>query len=329
LDDGVLHGTWNVTERDHARAYGRVHLLGRHSGSTLLTLLLGSHQNAIALGEITQMPKNLALNAQCSCGSAVRDCTLWADVVARLTRQERFARIREQPYSLNLGFFEAGTVIDARHQTPVRQLYRRLVYAAAYAHWRTGLLPSVVTAQMSARARNKHELYRTVASVSSKALMIDSSKHYLDAVSIYRADPQRTKILLLVRDGRAVFYSGLKRGKARQAALDSWLRNYTRALPLLESQIEPDDLLRVSYEDVAADPARELHRICEFIGVDFDEQMLDYRSRVHHVLACNDMRLAESSAIGVDAEWRDHLTRNDLDYFERRAGALNRSLGYQ
>ena len=300
-----------------------------HSGSTLLTLLLGSHKNAIALGEITQMPKNLALNTQCSCGSAVRDCTLWADVVARLTRQERFARIREQPYSLNLGFFEAGTVIDARHQTPVRQLYRRLVYAAAYAHWRTGLLPSFVTAPMSAGARNKHELYRTVASVSSKTLMIDSSKHYLDAVSVYRADPERTKVLLLVRDGRAVFYSGLKRGKARQVSLDSWLRNYTRALPLLESQIEPDDLLRVSYEDLAADPARELRRICEFIGVAYDAQMLDFRSRVHHVLAGNDMRLDDSSAIRVDTAWRDRLTRDDLDYFERRAGTINRALGYE
>ena len=82
----------------------------------------------------------------------------------------------------------------------------------------TGILPSVVTAPLSAGARNKHELYRTVASVSSKALLIDSSKHYLEAVSLYRAAPQRTKILLLVRDGRAVLYSGLKRGKARQAA---------------------------------------------------------------------------------------------------------------
>ena len=300
-----------------------------HSGSTLLTLLLGSHKNAIALGEITQMPKNLALNTLCSCGSPVSDCTLWTDVVGQLTRQARFARIREQPYSLNLGFFEAGTVIDARHQTPVRQLYRRLVYAAAYAHWRTGLLPSFVTAPMSAGARNKHELYRTVASVSSKALMIDSSKHYLDAVSVYRAAPQRTKILLLVRDGRAVFYSGLKRGKTRQAALDSWLRSYTRALPLLESQIEPDRLLRVSYEDLAADPGRELRRICEFIPVAYDAQMLDFRSRVHHVLAGNDMRLDDSSAIRVDTAWRDRLTRDDLDYFERRAGSINRALGYQ
>jgi hypothetical protein len=299
-----------------------------HSGSTLLTLLLGSHRNAIALGEITQMPKNLALNTLCGCGTPVRDCALWGDVVGRLARHEPFARIRERPYDLNLGFFEAGTVIDTRRQTPLRKLYRRLVYAAAYAHWRTGILPSIVTAPLSAGARNKHELYRTVAAVSSKTLLIDSSKHYLEAVSLYRAAPQRTKVLLLVRDGRAVFYSSLKRGKARQAALDTWLRSLSRALPLLESQIPARDVLRVSYEDVAADPESQLRRICAFIGVAFDAQMLDFRSRVHHVLAGNDMRLDSSGTIKADTVWQDRLTRGDLDYFERRAGALNRALGY-
>jgi hypothetical protein len=300
-----------------------------HSGSTLLSLLLGSHPNALSLGEITQLPKNLALNTLCSCGTPVRDCALWGDVVARLIRQERFARIRERPYDLNLGFFEAGTVIDVRHQTPLRKLYRRFAYAVAYAHWRTGLLPEVVTAPMSAGARNKHELYRIVASVSAKPLLIDSSKHYLEAVSLYRAAPARTKIVLLVRDGRAVFYSGLKRGKARREALNPWLRTYRRALPLLESQIATRDILRVNYESLAADPVRELRRICQFIGAAFDTQMLDFRSRVHHVLSGNDMRLANSAAIRVDTAWREHLKRDDLDYFERRAGALNRALGYE
>ena len=300
-----------------------------HSGSTLLTLLLGSHSHAIALGEITQMPKNLALNTPCSCGAQVLDCTLWGDVIGQLSRHESFARIRERPYDLNLGFFEAGTVIDRRRQTPLRKLYRRLVYAAAYTHWRTGLLPSALTAPMSVGARNKRALYRTVASVSSKVLLIDSSKHYLEAVSLYRAAPDRTKILLLVRDGRAVFYSGLKRGKARRVALDSWLVTHRRALPLLASQIAPRDILRVSYESLAADPPRELRRICDFVGVAFDEQMLDFRSRVHHVLSGNDMRFSSSNAIRVDTAWRDHLTPDDLDFFDRRAGAVNRALGYE
>jgi hypothetical protein len=300
-----------------------------HSGSTLLDLLLGSHRSAISLGEITQMPKNLALNTRCSCGAPVRECALWGDVIERLTEQARYARIRERPYDLYLGLFEAGTVIDVHQQTPLHKLYRRCAYAAAYLRWRTGLLPELATTPLTVGARNKHDFYRTVAAVTAKPVLIDSSKHYLEAVSLYRAAPERTKVVLLVRDGRAVFYSGLKRGKPRRKALNAWLLTYRRGLPLLESQIASRDLLRVSYENLAADPARELHRICQFIGVPYDVQMLDFRSRVHHVLSGNDMRLADTAAIRVDAAWRERLTRADVDYFERRAGSLNRALGYQ
>jgi hypothetical protein len=300
-----------------------------HSGSTLLDLLLGSHRDAISLGEITQMPKNLALNTPCSCGAPVRECELWRDVIARLSRQERFAGILERPYDLYLGLFVAGTVIDRRHQTPLRKLYRRGVYAAAYAHWSSGVLPDVVTTPLVAGARNKGEVYRAVASASSKSVLIDSSKHYLEGVALYRTAPERTKILLLARDGRAVFYSGLKRGRLRRDALNAWLLTNRRALRILEAKIPSRDLLRVRYESLAADPAVELRRICQFIGLPFDARMLDFRSRVHHILSGNDMRLSSSAAIRADTAWREHLKREDLDYFERHAGSFNRALGYE
>jgi hypothetical protein len=258
----------------------------------------------------------------------VRDCALWSAVEDRLSREPRFARIRERPYDLYLGLFEAGTVIDERRQTLLRKLYRRVVFSAAYLRWRSGLLPEAVNAPLVEGARNKQELYRVIAAVAGKAMVVDSSKHYLEAATLYRTAPDRTKIVLLVRDGRAVFYSRLKRGTPRRKALNAWLNIYRRALPLLESEVAASDLLRVNYEDLAAAPARELHRICRFLGVAYDMQMLDFRSRVHHVLSGNDMRLAESAVIRVDAAWRERLARDDLDYFERRAGALNRSFGY-
>ena len=38
-----------------------------HAGSTLLDLLLGANSAAVSLGEITHLPKNLALNTPCTC----------------------------------------------------------------------------------------------------------------------------------------------------------------------------------------------------------------------------------------------------------------------
>jgi hypothetical protein len=300
-----------------------------HSGSTLLDLLLGSHPIAMSLGEITQLPKNLALNSLCSCGAAVRQCPIWRAVVERLATERAFERIRDDPYVLNLGLFEAGTVIDRKHQTPWRRLWRKVVYAGAYAHWRWDVGPlAPFTRPLHSGARNKWLLFDVVADLVARLILIDSSKHYLEAAALYRAAPHRTKVLLLVRDGRAVFYSGLKRGQTRRKALNAWLRTYTRAAPLLEKLVAPKCLLHVRYEDLAGNPARELHRICRFVGVTFDPSMLEFCCRPHHVVNGNDMRRRHNSAIRLDQTWRNALSATDFAYFEARGGALNRRLGY-
>jgi hypothetical protein len=295
----------------------------------LLDLLLGSHPAAMSLGEITQLPKNLALNTVCSCGDAVRECVVWRAVTQELGRREQFRGLHSDPYRLHLGLFKAGTVIDHEHQTVLRELYRKLVYAGAYAYWRWGLPPlATLTGPLRQGANNKWSLFQVIAESVSRPVLIDSSKHYLEAIALYESEPRRTKVLLLVRDGRAVFYSGLKRGQRRQTALNAWRRTYRRAIPVLSRRIADADLLIVKYEDLAANPARELHRICQFIGIGFDVGMLDFGSRTHHVLSGNNMRFARSNEIRVDEVWKRELSRANLAYFDARGGALNRELGY-
>lgn len=301
-----------------------------HSGSTLLDLLLGSHSAAMSLGEITQLPKNLALNTDCTCGAPVRACPVWSDVVAQLALEPEFRGLPEDPYALYLGLFEAGNVVDPRHQTLLRRLYRRLVYAGAFAHWRLGPpVPEAFTRPVRRGSLNKLRLFDVVAGSQERSVLVDSSKHYLEAVSLYRAAPERTKILLLVRDGRAVFHSGLKRRHTRRRAMNAWLKTYRRALPLLHRHVAPEDVLRVRYEDLATNPAQELHKICAFIGIRYEPGMLEFRSRPHHLVNGNQMRLDRSESIKLDEAWRDTLSASQLEYFEARGGGeLNRELGY-
>jgi hypothetical protein len=178
-------------------------------------------------------------------------------------------------------------------------------------------------------ARNKWLLFDVLARIESRLLIVDSSKHYMEAAALYLAGPRRTKIILLVRDGRAVFYSGLKRGQTRRTALNAWQRTYRRAIPLLSKVVQSNDLLQVRYEDLTADPARELQRVCRFISLRFDSSMLDFRARPHHVVNGNDMRLGTSATIRVDDAWKHALAAADVEYFETHAGRLNQQLGYQ
>jgi hypothetical protein len=86
-----------------------------HSGSTLLDLLLGSHPRAAPLGEISQLPKNIALNTPCTCGTAVRLCLVWRDVLC-LMGEHLGTDLMRDPYALNLGYPKASVVIDTAHQ---------------------------------------------------------------------------------------------------------------------------------------------------------------------------------------------------------------------
>ena len=72
----------------------------------------------------------------------------------------------------------------------------------------------------------------------------------------------------------------------------------------------------------------EIDTICKFVGYSFTPQMLDFSDTEHHIANGNNMRFANSSNIKLDENWREELSHTDLLYFERRAGQINRALGY-
>ena len=297
-----------------------------HSGSTLLDLLLGSHSLVTSLGEITQLPKNLSLNGPCTCGKPVRECSFWVAVLAKLGQrlgQDLYAN----PYALDLGYIDARVVIDRGHQTSLYNLRRRLANGILYFHWRYGL-PAGPWGRHHRRAiRNNLELYGVVREVSGRPVVVDSTKHYLKAVGLYEAAPDTTRVILLSRDGRGVFHSNRRRRFSRKTSLAAWRDHYRHALPLLE-RLPATSLIRVHYEDLCRDVGQELRRICEFIGLAYEDGMRDFASHVHHITNGNDMRLRGSSEIRCDERWRNEMSEQDLAYFMRHAWKLNKALGY-
>ena len=298
-----------------------------HSGSTLLDLLLGSHPEGISVGEITQLPKNISLNSECSCGQHLSECAFWSHLITdfgRSTDQDLW----KTPYSLNLGFIKAGDEIDPQHQTPLRMALRKLTYGVEYARlrWRLPALP-IFHREVKEGAAGKVSLFEFILKQTNQQFIVDSSKHYLGALSLYEAAPEETRIIHLVRDGRAVFNSGIGRGLRPAAALNAWARHCRRS-GLLKKYLPESALLVVHYEDLAGHPDDELRRISEFLGIDFRANMLDFAATDSHIANGNRMRFVRSSEIRLDERWRKELSTPLLHYFDRRAGELNRQLGY-
>jgi hypothetical protein len=300
-----------------------------HSGSTLLDLLLGSHSRAASLGEITQLPKNIALDTECACGTPVRTCPLWSGVIRQLSA-DLGVDLLHSPYALEMGYGLASTVVDHNRQTKAYLLRRRLLLGLLYLELRLGRsLHGPAGRQMSRAIDNNVRIYEAVRSIAGVDVVVDSSKSYLKAVALYLHQPERTRILLLTRDGRGVMWSNIKRGDSGERAVVNWRNQYGRGLPLLVRHVPQARRMQVRYEDIAAAPAATLRAICSFAGLEYEHSMLDFRQKAHHIVNGNRMRLSGSSEVRLDEEWRRRLGSDDLALFQRIAGSLNRQLGYE
>jgi len=208
-----------------------------HSGSTLLNLLLGSHSKATAVSELTHLPKNIAHNEICTCGSTVLDCQVWREVIRRVSAELCFD-IASDPYALQLGFIGDGRSIYRTHLGPRYRALWKVRRAIVYFQQISGLSsPLWMRRTFEIAQSNRRLMYDAVRSVSGASVIVDASKEYLQGISLYLGSPKTTRLVLLQRDGRAVFYSNLRRGFSRSESLMAWRNYYRHALPVIRRQV--------------------------------------------------------------------------------------------
>jgi hypothetical protein len=294
-----------------------------HSGSTLLDMFLGTHPDCESLGELSILPMDFAMNRICACRTEMRQCPLWSQVASRLGID-----VENDPYSLNLGFLRP-TVGDPRKTNPWTVASTRLLIAVKYYQllFRMDWLKPLVRS-LDEGVQNTLKVYDIIRELTGKRVLVDSSKHHTKAVSLYQADPAKTRILLLVRDGRGVFYSNVKRGFGRRYSLNAWLKHYAHTFNLISRLVDPAHVVRVRYEDLIINTEKTLRDICEFVNLKFDPKMFDVNTVVHHNVNGNDMKFRPVSELRLDEGWKSGLSEADMIYFDRYAGWLNRSLGY-
>ena len=85
------------------------------------------------------------------------------------------------------------------------------------------------------------------------------------------------RFIHIIRDGRDVARSCVAIGWAGNTwgGADRWIDAET-LWDELQPKLSPADYCEIHYEDLIADPRKVLTRLCELIGVDFDEAMFSY-----------------------------------------------------
>ena len=294
-----------------------------HSGSTLLDMMLGNASYAESLGEVFLLRFELERNAPCTCGVPVRQCELWSRVLSRYA-----ARTGRGRTTIDLGWMPAHSS-SSSFERSLYAVRRKLSHGLRFGELRAGLKsPFLAGPTYRDGLQSTVELYDDVARITGKRLLVNSSKSYLLAVDQYLALGSRVKIINLIRDGRAVYASFLRHGFSAERAVKAWQYHYERALPLFERFVDPDAILDVRYEDLAANPEPTLRRITDFLDVPFEEQMPIFEGRVHHNINGNNIRFNGRHQVAPDERWRQELTPAALEFFVQRAGHTSEALGY-
>ncbi len=293
-----------------------------HSGSTLLSLMIGAHSAAMYTGELHALPSWIHYNRICGCGTVVKECSFWKEI-NRAHYQQHGVDFFKLPKSLK--------IYETFDRTKGRKILRKLVRGLSfYTITKPQYYPldALTKIYWSSIVKNTFSLYNTISTVSGASVLVDSTKSYIRSHQMYRHSPEKIKIVFLIRDGRAVCHSYQRRGVLRfEDAAKIWKKTYMRG-QLTQKKIPTENKLMIKYEDLCTHPSRCSAEICNFLKIDHEKGMIDISKGISHSIAGNDMKWNNSSRIQLNEKWKRDLSEKELIHFETIAGDMNRRFGY-
>ncbi|MCI0607241.1 sulfotransferase [bacterium] len=292
-----------------------------HSGSTLLDLTLGSHSRGFSLGEFStlcKMVKNGKLQTAI-CKICGENCVFWTNRVS-------------------------------------------ISILESYFGWGNSGSSQIVDKVYSRFGSIRRNIYRDLFQWTGASVLIDSSKSISwirrQLLPFWHWRDQDPILIYICRDGRAVVNSYLRKYPEKDIhdAVRGWV-TLTEKMEEFFRDFRSDMRIRVSYESLATDSERILSSLCAFLRIDYEPGMLEYWKHEHHVLQSNsrarspivryqkhmardsiegsshrkDSDLNQSLGLGIklDLKWKDELSAENLEIFEKIAGSVNRHYAYE
>ena len=164
------------------------------------------------------------------------------------------------------------------------------------------------------------EIFEQIKVRVGKQLLVDTSKsRAFRLMSKWKRHP--AGFIVMIRDPRGVMRGALTRGGERSDLLKihlKWIERYIKF-----ARKRPDRCTAVFYEDLMAAPEKELRRVCEFLGLEFQPGMLSPGAQVQHLVRANpSARLKPTADLEHDQRWRDELTPEHMKEISRVLGRV-------
>jgi hypothetical protein len=204
-----------------------------------------------------------------------------------------------------------------------------------------GLSPEVIARRLRAGMTTGEAIsavFAAYAAERGKPRWGDKTPLYMQHLPLLERLFPEARFVHLVRDGRDAALSFLSVpagimtagwGHPRDAAgfASQWVTD-VRAARDLAARVGRGRYLELRYEALVADPPTEVHRVCVFAGLDYDDEMLGYVGRTDSARKEHQQRLNEPPRVGV-RDWRTEMAADDRAAFEAVAGDLLDELGYE
>ncbi|NET43658.1 sulfotransferase [Okeania sp. SIO2B3] len=263
-----------------------------HSGSTLLGMILGSHQDCFYCGEAnkTRFFQDLQKpEIKRTCKICGRNCPVWGDFVVS----------------------------------------------------------------------DRLDLYEQLSRQTGKAIVIDSTKEIkwiTEKIAAIENTNTQMFLLFIQRDGRAVINSRLR--KYPEEDVDKIINNWVNKIQQTQKLYEDfsGKKIKVKYEKLASNPAAVTRRLCDFLEIEYQPEMVEYYRHEHHPLGGNSgtqfliakaqkknldesvVKISENSrdyyqnhdlGISLDLRWREELDPSTERLFVEIAGEINEEFKWE
>ena len=239
-----------------------LYIVGRgHSGSTIFSMLVGESPNVASGGEIVIGFRGDYQAKRCANGEIFADSPFWSAVKSA---------------------FEAHT--GRNFAEAVEFLNRHAYYSRVPAR----LLASSKSPGVAETKRSIEALYDSIAEVSARPVVLDSSKELSTAIFLLRHVPD-AKLIHFVRSPFGVADSYVKRVKSAKSFHVFWMRFDVQRhyfLPMVISALlwtiesfvcellrlrYPTRVMTIHYEDLCDRPIELLERVERFTGISLHE----------------------------------------------------------
>jgi len=181
-------------------------------------------------------------------------------------------------------------------------------------------------------------VYEVYAARHGKRRWGDKTPMYMQRLGLLERLFPDALYVHLVRDGRdaAISFLAMPAGIVTETWAHprdatgfacQWRAEVTAARKL-GARAGPGRYLELRYEELVAEPERELRRICDFAALAFEPEMLGYAGEVDVSSKPHQQSLKRPPTAGL-RDWRTQMAPADVAAFEEVAGDVLRDLGYE